>query len=288
MERASGEPVFLDVSGDGGVQRRATLRLVVDGYSGEYPRAHVWVWSADVWARKRTHLAHRLRTVCEPALALPRLHTPPPPNPPAPVTSGNFVQRVLAGQYNAARVSASQVAVLVGEPGGEDDEGGGALPLEILPAGDFEPTYRVPLDVRSGELPTLPLSIYGSGEGQQRCGSARASAPSCHDRSRLPAPRCCAVAMARLPDSSSGYVSSRQWFISKFDRTQAGLAGLSFDEGEFGVFGYVVSGLDALSKLGDGDRLVKAVVVEGADKLVLPPAAAAAAAPDPVAAAVPQ
>ena len=94
--------------------------------------------------------------------------------------------------------------------------------------------------------------------------------------------------MARLPDSSSGYVSSRQWFISKFDRTQAGLAGLSFDEGEFGVFGYVVSGLDALSKLGDGDRLVKAVVVEGADKLVLPPAAAAAAAPDPVAAAVPQ
>lgn len=32
----------------------------------------------------------------------------------------------------------------------------------------------------------------------------------------------------------------RQWFIYKFDRQQAGLMGLSFDEGEFGVVGYAV------------------------------------------------
>ena len=36
------------------------------------------------------------------------------------------------------------------------------IPLEILPVGEFDPVYRVPLDVRSGELPVLPLSITGA------------------------------------------------------------------------------------------------------------------------------
>jgi hypothetical protein len=31
-----------------------------------------------------------------------------------------------------------------------------------MPQGEFEPLYRLPLDVRSGELPVLPLSIYGA------------------------------------------------------------------------------------------------------------------------------
>ena len=37
-------------------------------------------------------------------------------------------------------------------------------------------------------------------------------------------------------------------------------------------------GADALAKLGDGDRIVKAEVVQGADKLAKPAAAAAEAA----------
>ncbi len=36
------------------------------------------------------------------------------------------------------------------------------MPLEILPAGDFDPLYRTPVDVASGELPALPLSIFGA------------------------------------------------------------------------------------------------------------------------------
>ncbi len=55
-----------------------------------------------------------------------------------------------------------------------------------------------------------------------------------------------AVAMAQLATDpanaaggGAGVVSSRQFFLYKFERSQAGLAGLSFDEGEFGVFGYV-------------------------------------------------
>lgn len=78
-----------------------------------------------------------------------------------------------------------------------------------------------------------------------------------------------AVAMAHLPDTggASGFVSGTQFFIYKFDRQQAGLAGLSFDEGEFGVCGYITKGLDALGKLESGDRIVKAVVLSGLDKL---------------------
>lgn len=37
------------------------------------------------------------------------------------------------------------------------------IPLEILPAGQFDPLYRSPLDIQAGELPVLPMSIYGAG-----------------------------------------------------------------------------------------------------------------------------
>ena len=39
---------------------------------------------------------------------------------------------------------------------------GKVLPMEILPLGEFDPVYRSTLDVQSGELPVLPLSIYGA------------------------------------------------------------------------------------------------------------------------------
>ena len=70
-------------------------------------------------------------------------------------------------------------------------------------------TYRSRLEVNSGELPVLPLSIYG------------------------------AVAMAHAPESLDGEVSSNAFFLHKFVRSSSGLAGLSFDEGNFSVFGYI-------------------------------------------------
>ena len=36
------------------------------------------------------------------------------------------------------------------------------LPMEMLPLGEFDPVYRSQLDVQHGELPVLPLSIYGA------------------------------------------------------------------------------------------------------------------------------
>lgn len=86
---------------------------------------------------------------------------------------------------------------------------GKQIPLEILPLGDFEPIYGSPLNVQAGELPVLPMSIYG------------------------------AVAMAHVADADEGFAAADEFFIYKYDRASSGLAGLSFDEGTFGVFGYI-------------------------------------------------
>lgn len=78
-------------------------------------------------------------------------------------------------------------------------------------------------------------------------------------------------AMAKLTESEAvnGYVSGEEWFIYKFDAQSSGLAGLSFDEGQFGVFGYVTKGLDdVVTKLGAGDKIVSAKIVSGLEKLV--------------------
>lgn len=51
------------------------------------------------------------------------------------------------------------------------------------------------------------------------------------------------VAMAHAPVDEApipdGYSVSDEFFIYKFSKEQAGLSGLAFDEGIFGVFGYV-------------------------------------------------
>ena len=73
------------------------------------------------------------------------------------------------------------------------------IPLELLPAGEFDIIYRAPLDPRSGELPVLPLSING------------------------------AVAMAHAADNqatSDGYVAADTFFVMKFDKQQVRRSGV--------------------------------------------------------------
>ena len=157
----------------------------------------------------------------------------------APITAGNFMRNVIDGRYDGLKLSVSRESILAGRQG----SGVGSIPLEIRPIGEFEPIYRTRLDVLSGELPVLPLSIQG------------------------------AVAMAHLPgvEDNVGYVSAEQFFIHKFDRSSSGLAGLAYDEGDFGVFGFVITGTELLNTIEDGDILVSAQVLEGAEKLILPP-----------------
>lgn len=114
------------------------------------------------------------------------------------------------------------------------------LPLEILQLASFEPTYRAQLEVNAGELPVLPLSIYG------------------------------AVAMAHAPESLDGESSSNAFFLHKFVRSSSGLSGLSFDEGNFSVFGYCTGGIEFLEQIQPGDTIRSARLIAGQDKLIVP------------------
>lgn len=153
----------------------------------------------------------------------------------SPISGGNFAVNILNGDYDGLTIAADRTAVAVGAGLNSSK----TIPLEILPAGDFDPLYQTPLDVQSGERPVLPLSIDG------------------------------AVSMAKARDIDYG-MAGDEFFIYKFNRSQAGLAGMAFDEGNFGVFGYVVDGLDSVARLQTGDVIVSARLVDGVDRLKKP------------------
>ncbi|XP_002530189.2 peptidyl-prolyl cis-trans isomerase CYP37, chloroplastic isoform X2 [Ricinus communis] len=155
----------------------------------------------------------------------------------APLTTGNFAKLVVDGAYDGAKISCTDQAVIIGS--GNDKNTGYSVPLEIKPSGQFEPLYRTTLSVQDGELPVLPLSVYG------------------------------AVAMAHS-EVSEEYSAPYQFFFYLYDKRNSGLGGLSFDEGQFSVFGYATTGRDILSQIKTGDIIQSVKLVEGQDRLVLP------------------
>lgn len=159
----------------------------------------------------------------------------------APVTAGNFASNVLQKLYIGKTLTVDYTGILVGK----GTVSGKQIPLEILPLGDFEPIYGSPLNVQAGELPVLPMSIYG------------------------------AVAMAHAADADEGFAAADEFFIYKYDRASSGLAGLSFDEGTFGVFGYITKGAELIPQLTSGDVIVSAELVSGQNRLANGPATAA-------------
>ncbi|XAR68374.1 Peptidylprolyl isomerase [Bertholletia excelsa] len=155
----------------------------------------------------------------------------------APLTAGNFAKLVVDGAYNGAKLSCTNQAILSESVLGKNS--GYSVPLEIMPSGQFEPLYKTTLSVQDGELPVLPLSVYG------------------------------AVAMTHS-DVSEEYSSPNQFFFYLYDKRSAGLGGLSFDEGQFSVFGYTTVGRDILPQVKNGDVIRSAKIVEGQDRLVFP------------------
>jgi cyclophilin family peptidyl-prolyl cis-trans isomerase len=144
------------------------------------------------------------------------------------------LSNVLKKMYDGTVIRVDDTTIFVG---GGKGEGVGQLPLEIMARGEYEPRYRTELDVNSGEIPLLPLSVDG------------------------------ALAMARAGDGMS---STSEWFIYKYNRATSGLAGVSFDDGRFAVYGYCsgeTSG-GGLRSLSDGDRIDRIRVLAGADKLL--------------------
>ncbi|OMO80396.1 hypothetical protein CCACVL1_12994 [Corchorus capsularis] len=154
----------------------------------------------------------------------------------APLTTGNFAKLVTDGAYDGTKLSCINQAI-ISESG--TDKNGYSVPLEIMPSGQFEPLYKTTLSVQDGELPVLPLSVYG------------------------------AVAMAHS-EASEEYSSPFQFFFYLYDKRNAGLGGISFDEGQFSVFGYTTAGREILPQIKSGDVIRSAKLVEGQDRLVLP------------------
>eukprot|EP00850_Spirogloea_muscicola_P020236 SM000210S06750 [mRNA] locus=s210:86195:90363:- [translate_table: standard] len=151
----------------------------------------------------------------------------------APLTAGNFADMVLKNAYNCVPVRTTGQAVLTDAGAGVGHE----IPLEIKPAGEFQPLYRTPLVVQDGELPVLPMSVYG------------------------------AVAMSHSVDSDTSS-SPSQFFFYLYDKRNSGLGGLTFDEGQFSVFGYVTKGRELLSQLRTGDVIQSAKLKDGHEHLV--------------------
>ena len=167
----------------------------------------------------------------------------------APVTAGNFVDLVQKGVYDGLAfhrvIKAPQPFVAQGgDPQGKDpnfpverlgtggyvDETGKKrnIPLEIKLEGDSEPTYSKGLGQQSGiRSPKVVLK---------------------HDRGAL------AMARSAAPDSASS-----QFYIA--------LADLDFLDGDYAVFGKVISGMDAVDAIDQGDRIESAKVTEGAENL---------------------
>ncbi|CAL0333771.1 unnamed protein product [Lupinus luteus] len=154
-----------------------------------------------------------------------------------PLTAGNFAKLVMDGAYNGIKLNCINQAII--SDNGIDKDSGYSVPLEIMPSGQFEPLYKTKLSVQDGELPVLPLSVYG------------------------------AVAMAHNEDSEE-YSSPDQFFFYLYDKRSAGLGGISFDEGQFSVFGYTTIGRDILPEIKTGDVIRSAKLIEGQDRLVLP------------------
>ncbi|KAL5197843.1 hypothetical protein ABZP36_001355 [Zizania latifolia] len=157
----------------------------------------------------------------------------------APLTAGNFAKLVLDGAYDGVTLKGASQAIIADNESGKK---GYTVPLEVMPAGQFEPLYRTPLSIQDGELPVLPLSVYG------------------------------AVAMAHNVDSDE-YSSPSQFFFYLYDKRNSGLGGISFDEGQFSVFGYTTDGREVLSQIKTGDIIRSAKLVQGRERLVLPPEA---------------
>ncbi|XP_031266792.1 peptidyl-prolyl cis-trans isomerase CYP37, chloroplastic-like [Pistacia vera] len=155
----------------------------------------------------------------------------------APLTAGNIAKLVIDGAYDGTRLNCSEQAILTDS--GLDKNSGYSVPLEIKPSGQFEPLYKTTLSVQDGELPVLPLSVYG------------------------------AVAMAHS-EVSEEYSAPYQFFFYLYDKRNAGLGGLSFDEGQFSVFGYTTVGREILSQIKTGDVIRSAKLIQGQDRLVLP------------------
>jgi cyclophilin family peptidyl-prolyl cis-trans isomerase len=76
----------------------------------------------------------------------------------APLTAGNFADLVLKGAYDGIKLRSTEQAILSDTE--TLDSVGRALPIEILPSGEFQPLYRTTLNVQVRPLSISPLLVW--------------------------------------------------------------------------------------------------------------------------------
>jgi peptidyl-prolyl cis-trans isomerase B (cyclophilin B) len=162
----------------------------------------------------------------------------------APLTAVNFVDLVRRGAYNGTvfhRVVRDPIPFVVqgGDPQGADPK----VPVEQLGTGSF-------IDPATGRPRLIPLELFLQGEAQPRYGEITAG-PGQQSKLKLQHQRG-SLAMARSADPNS---ASAQFYIA--------LKALPELDGRYAVFGRVTQGMEVVDKINQGDRLVKATLVEG-------------------------
>jgi peptidyl-prolyl cis-trans isomerase B (cyclophilin B) len=162
----------------------------------------------------------------------------------APLTAGNFVDLVRRGTYNGTvfhRVVREPVPFVV--QGGDPLSSDAKVPVSQYGTGNF-------IDPASGEARLIPLELRLKSEAEPRYGEPITS-PVLARQLALPHQRG-AVAMARSGDPNS---ASAQFYVA--------LEALPELDGRYAVFGRVTKGMDVIDRIQQGDRLVRATVVEG-------------------------
>lgn len=162
----------------------------------------------------------------------------------APLTAGNFVDLVRRGAYNGTvfhRVVREPVPFVV--QGGDPTSADSKTPVGQYGTGSF-------IDPSTGEARLIPLEIKRRDEPQPHYGEPLTSPVATrqlaltHERG--------AVAMARSDDPNS---ASAQFYVA--------LEALPELDGRYAVFGRVTRGMEVIDAIQQGDKLVKARVIEG-------------------------
>jgi len=162
----------------------------------------------------------------------------------APLTAGNFVDLVRRGVYDGTvfhRVVREPVPFVV--QGGDPTSADPKTPVGQYGTGSF-------IDPTTGEARLIPLEIKRKDEPQPHYGEPLTSPVATrqlaltHERG--------AVAMARSDDPNS---ASAQFYVA--------LEALPELDGRYAVFGRVTRGMEVIDAIQQGDKLVKARVIEG-------------------------
>ncbi len=162
----------------------------------------------------------------------------------APLTAGNFVDLVGRGVYNGTlfhRVVKEPVPFVV--QGGDPLSGDPKVNPDLLGSGGF-------IDPATGQQRQIPLEILLAGESEPRYG-ATLSGPGQPAKIKLLHARG-SIAMARSNDPNS---ASSQFYVA--------LRSLPELDGRYAVFGQVTKGMEVVDRLVQGDKLIKAAVVDG-------------------------